>query len=97
MVHAQSGEDPFGDQPKDQAVSRVEDEGIFDAHPHQVRNGEKSAVIDGFVDVLPVGQSVILFSKQTLQIAQTARVAFFAVVIGKILNRSPNARFPIWS
>ena len=47
-------------------MRRLKDNGIFHAHAHQIRDREKPAVIDGFIQVLPERQLVILFGQQAL-------------------------------
>src|SRR4029077_13569237 len=72
------------DEPQNQTVRRVEYQGVLDTHTHQIGNGKKTAVIDGFVDVLPECVNVILLSKQALQIGETARIRFLAVKVRNI-------------
>src|ERR1051326_6298778 len=58
---------------------------IFDAHPNEIGDGKKAAVIEAFIQVLPERQLVILLGQQMLQAPEAGGIAFPAVDFGDIL------------
>src|ERR1700682_233886 len=65
-------------------MNRLKHREIIDPHANKVCNGEEAAVIDGFVDVLPVSQDIVLLSEQAFQITKTTGVMLFAIKIYEI-------------
>src|SRR5690348_1677179 len=59
----------------DEAVRCVEDERIFHANADEIGDGEKTAVVDLLIYVLPVRQHIELLGKQALEGREAGRVA----------------------
>ena len=87
VIDAQSRERAFRNQPQNVAVGRFENNRIFNPNSYEISDGEKTAIIDALIQILPEGQFVILFCEQPLEEAKTSGIAFFAVDFGYIFLR----------
>ena len=90
VVDAKPRKRAFRNQPAKTAMGGFENYGIFDADSHQICNGEKSAVIDAFVKILPVREFVVLFREQALQAAKAGRIVGNAVEFAQVVDKIRN-------
>src|SRR5919109_1149054 len=79
VIDSQPGKGSLCNQAQDIAVSRLEHVRIFDADSHQFCNGEKAAIVNALIQILPERQLVVLLSEKALQECETRRIALLAV------------------
>ncbi len=82
--HAGREYGPLGKELENLTVSGVKDERILGANSNKISNGEKTAVIDALVRILPVREPEMLFVQEMFKCVQAGRIALPAIKIGDV-------------